>query len=225
LILYKCMTSERVTDTPPALRVILERRSIKTGFRDIEIDPAVIDSIIECGLSAPSSKNAQPWRMHVVTNKLTLHGIAEHIDSVAEQEKREFRPVDPSSGNRRSYVSTVSESAQVLREVPLGIFIENQGKFSNGRQSVSASPDSVRVGALIGVGLEYIGLGASIENMWLAAQAHDISGVFMGDVLIAEDTIKSQLGMVGDLVGVLALGYSDREPGPKVVENNVVRHI
>lgn len=36
----------------------------------------------------------------------------------------------------------------------------------------------------------------------------------MGDVAIAEQYIKERLGMIGDLVGVLALGYSDLKIDP-----------
>lgn len=219
------MRKEVSIELPTTVDTILSRRSIREGFNDAQIDPEVIDSIIECGLNAPSSKNAQPWRLHVVENRLTLRGIAKYIDAQTSESKQDFVPHDPSTGQARtSYASTVSESAEVLRQVPLGIFIENRGKFTNSRQNVAEAERSVIHRALIGVGLEYIGLGASIQSMWLAAQSHGLRGVFMGDVLIAEDYIRDELGMSGDLVGVLALGHSDAQPTQKVIQQNVVRH-
>lgn len=219
------MRKEILTELPETVDTILSRRSIRGGFSDTPIDPTIVDSIIECGLNAPSSKNAQPWKLHIVENRLALKGIAKHIDAITNSRKDDFVPHDPSTGKpRASYISTVSESAEVLRQVPLGIFIENIGRFINNRHNVAEADRSAMHGALIGVGLEYIGLGASIQNMWLAAQAHGLRGVFMGDVLIAEEHIKAELGMDGDLVGVLALGYSDALPMPKDIQQNVIRH-
>lgn len=219
------MREEKLTKLPETVDTILSRRSIKNGFTDTPVNPMVVDNIIECGLNAPSSKNAQPWKMHVVENRLTLNGIAQYINDISECRKKEFVPHDPRSGRpRTSYTSSVSESAQVLSQVPLGIFIENRGKFSISRSYVAEADKQAIKNALIGLGLEYLGLGASIQSMWLAAQSHKLRGVFMGDVLIAEDYIKDQLGMTGDLVGVLALGYSDTPPTPKVIQNHVVRH-
>jgi hypothetical protein len=60
-----------------------------------------------------------------------------------------------------------------------------------------------------GFGLEMIGIGAAIENMWLAAEALGVRVAFMGDVAIAEGGIRAALGIAGDLAGVLALGFSD----------------
>lgn len=55
-----------------------------------------------------------------------------------------------------------------------------------------------------------IGIGATIENMWLGAETLGVWVAFMGDVVIAEDDIGRTRGIVGDLVGVLALGFSSR---------------
>lgn len=61
--------------------------------------------------------------------------------------------------------------------------------------------------------------------MWLAATERGLAGVFMGDVLIAEQQIRARLGMEGDLVGVVALGFSPAEPRPRrLALDRVVRH-
>jgi len=219
------MRKEILRDLPETVDTILNRRSIHGGFTAEPVDSWIIDNVVECGLNAPSSKNAQPWKLHIVESRLTLKGIACFIDAIKDQDKNEFVPHNPSDGKPRlSYTSTVSKSAEILRQVPVGIFIENRGKFTNSRRSVAEANRAVMEGALIGVGLEYIGLGASIQNMWLAAEAHGLRGKFMGDVLIAEEHIKTELDMTGDLVGAIALGYSDSPPAPKVIQQNVVRH-
>jgi Nitroreductase family len=91
-------------------------------------------------------------------------------------------------------------------------------RFSNGRAGLISATRPALAGSLVGFGLEMIGIGAAIENIWLAAEALGVRVAFMGDVVIAEDDIRATLGIAGDLVGVLALGFSDRSGGAPTME-------
>jgi nitroreductase len=145
--------------------------------------------------------------MHVVTDLGILDAIASSVISAEGRES--FVPADPLTGEARSvYPTTVVESAEVLKVVPVGIFIENLGVFSRSRREVAESPREYRENVVLGFGLEILGIGAAIENMWIAAIDLGLAGVFMGDILIAEDFIKETLGFSGDLIGVLAIGFS-----------------
>ena len=137
-----------------------------------------------------------------------------------------YVPIDPATGEPRpDWPSRGTESASVLSAVPLALFIENRGMFSDGRHTVATAGADIREDALVGYSFEMIGLGAAVQNMWLAGVALGLVGVFMGDVLIAEETIRSHLRMRGDLVGVLALGYGSAETFPKrLAGDRVVRH-
>lgn len=171
----------------------------------------VVETVVQCGLSAPSSKNAQPWRLHVVQDRRILAALADAVQSA--KDAATYVPVDPTTGRPRSdWPSTVAESADVLRSVPLGIFLENRGEFSFGRTTLAASSRENLGAALVGYTFEIIGIGAAIENMWIAAEALGLRGVFMGDIVVAEPSIAAELKLQGDLVGVLALGYSDAPP-------------
>jgi nitroreductase len=193
---------------PRVIAAMLARRSIREGFDGQPIAEPVLQEIVRCGLAAPSSKNAQPWRMHVVTDRATLDALADAVDHADGVD--EYVPHDPATGRPwPAYVSTVRESAQVLREVAAAIFIENRGLFSNGRAGLVTATRPALAGSLVGFGLEMIGIGAAVENMWLAAEALGVRVAFMGDVVIAEKAIGAALGMAGDLAGVLALGFSD----------------
>jgi nitroreductase len=198
------------------VRTILGRRSIRWGFESRPVEDAVIREIVSCALAAPSSKNAQPWRIHVVRDPAVLSELADAVDGAKNAET--YVPIDPATGEpRQDWTSTVAESAEVLRSVSVGLFVENRGKFSDGRATVANAANPVRENALVGYGFEMVGIGAAIQSMWLAAAELGLAGVFMGDVLIAEDVICDRLGMRGDLVGVLALGYSAGEPAPKAL--------
>jgi len=196
---------------PGVITAMLARRSIREGFDHRPIPGAFMREIIRCGLAAPSSKNAQPWRMHVVTDQATLAALADAVERATGAD--EYVPHDPATGKPRpAYVSTVRESAQVLRDVSAAIFMENRGLFSNGRSALASASRPALAGSLVGFGLEMVGIGAAIENMWLAAEALGVRVAFMGDVAIAEDEICHRLNIAGDLVGVLALGFSDVPP-------------
>ena len=193
---------------PRVIAAILARRSVREGFDGRPIPGSTLREIVRCGLAAPSSKNAQPWRMHVVSDRAALGSLADAVEHA--QGAEEYVPHDPVTGRPRpAYVSTVRESAQVLREVPAAIFIENRGLFSSGRSTLAAVSRPALVASLVGFGLEMIGIGTAIENMWLAAEALGVRVAFMGDVAIAEDDIRRRLGFAGDVAGVLALGFSD----------------
>ncbi|MBI1857065.1 nitroreductase family protein [Candidatus Saccharibacteria bacterium] len=202
------------------LDLIQSRRSLREGFIDKPIPTEVIDEIIQSGLRAPSSKNAQPWRVHVLERGERLAGIADTVQFA--KNARDYAPIDPATGQLRQWESTVAESAQVLRAVGVGLFVENRGAFSGGRQSVANANNSVRGNGIVGYSFEMIGLGAMVENMWLSAHAQGLGGVFMGDVLVAEEEIQAELAFSGDLVGVLALGYTDLQPFEKALKADTV---
>lgn len=203
------------------LDAIRSRRSIRDGFTDQPVSERLIEEIISCALSAPSSKNAQPWKIHVVTSRPTLVELADAVERAKDIES--YVPIDPATGRERiTWSSTVVESAEILRSAILGLFVENRGCFSAGRRTVAYADEGHRENALVGYGFEMVGIGAAIENMWLAAHVHGLGGVFMGDVLIAEEIIRQRLGMAGDLVGVLALGYTNGEPAPKQLHEGCV---
>jgi nitroreductase len=200
------------TDVPSALGVILGRRSVRSHFTEQPIERRVLEQIIGCGLAAPSSKNAQPWRLHVVQDRQVLRTLADLVASAEGAD--EYVPHDPTTGLPYPvWSSTVRESADVLRAVAAGIFVENCGPFSRGRAALARASREALVGSLVGYTLELVGIGTAVENMWIAAAALGVSVAFMGDVVIAEAQIKRLLSIEGDLVGVLALGYSTSTVG------------
>ncbi|ABL80554.1 MULTISPECIES: nitroreductase family protein [unclassified Nocardioides] len=200
--------------TNPVVETILGRRTIRFEYdRSREVPRTVLEVVTACGLAAPSSKNAKPWRFHVVQYPKLLDEIAEAAEAAPDVEA--YVPHDPRTGlPHPHWPSSVVESAAMLREVPAAIFIENRGVFSGGRKTLrTAHPDAVRE-SLTSYAFECIGIGTAIENMWIAAISLGLSAFFSGDVLIAEAEISSRLHVEGDIVGVLGLGYSTAAPLP-----------
>jgi len=69
---------------PGVIAAMLARRSIREGFDGQPIPGPVLREIVRCGLAAPSSKNAQPWRMHVVADRATLAGLADAVEQAQD---------------------------------------------------------------------------------------------------------------------------------------------
>jgi len=207
-------TRERLHDHA-VTEAILARRSVREGYSNKSVPVGVLEEIVMCGLAAPSSKNAQPWRLHVVCDPEALHRIAALVEGSERAEQ--FVPHDPETGApHENLSSSVRESAQVLRSCGAGIFIENRGVFSRGIEALAVASSERRRAALAGYAFEILGVGAAIQNMWIAASALGVQGVFMGDVVIAESAIRSEIAIECDLLGVLALGYSNVvEGGPR----------
>lgn len=209
-------------------RLIQSRRSVRDGYVARSVPENVIDEIVRCGLSAPSSKNARPWRLHVVTDRKLLSELA-HAVATAEGADS-YVPSDPTTGKARlDWPSTVVESAATLAAVPLAIFIENLGAFNNGRATLASVPQQHLQDSLVGYTFEVLGIGTALAAMWHAANAMGLQASCIGDVCVAERLIAQRLGIVGDLACVLALGYSTAIPrsrppiDPHDVER-VVRH-
>lgn len=220
--------SEWPFDAAPAgatatTQVILARRSVRDLYDDRAVPSAIVEEIIRCGLAAPSSKNARPWRLHVVSDREVLRTLA---DAAANAEGADcYVPRDPITGLiRTDWPSSVAESAAVLRTVPTAIFVESLGVFSKGRATLASVPTAHLRGSLVAFGFEMIGIGAAVMNMWIAANALGVQGVFMGDICIAEKIIAARLNFTCDLVGVLAIGYSQAPPSPGRLHYDVSDH-
>lgn len=202
------------------IKSILSRQSVRGGFARTPLPVQVLEEIVLCGLAAPSSKNGRPWRFHVVTTRSLLEELAGFIENA--EEINAYVPSDLITGRPRPELrSSVLESAAVLRTVPAAIFIEDTGGFTGGRKALlSASPEALRR-AVVGYTFNAIGIGAAVENMWVAAVAHRLSGVFLGDVLIAESEISNRLEIDRDLVGALALGYQEESSRREIRGDNL----
>lgn len=187
------------------IRSILTRRSTREGLSGDPVDRGILELIVRAGLAAPSSKNAQPWRFHVVEDRDLLDWVADRVVSADGIES--YVPHDPLTGlPYPDWGSTVEESADVLRVASAAVFVLNSGRFSRGRDVLGSVPRPALRSAIVGYGLEMMGVGSAIQNMLIAAHSLQLGCAFMGDVVIAEEAIRERFHLEGDLVGVVVLG-------------------
>lgn len=202
---------------------ILGRCSIRRGYVDRPVPRSMVETVLACGMSAPSSKNAQPWRFHVFADPAVLRDIADEMRT--SPERHAYVPHDPVTGRPRAeYQSTVVDSADVLASAPCAIFIENLGAFSRGRRTLLAVPTEALAASLAGYAFELVGVGAALANMWIAANSLGLAAAFMGDVVIAEESLRPRLDLVGDLIGVFIMGFSDQPPTPPMDTRSLPQH-
>ena len=160
---------------------------------------------------APSSKNSQPWRFHVLTDRAVLDELADAISNSADVET--YVPHDPRAGAPYpQYRSRVLESAQVIRDAPATICVENLGAFSAGRRILVDVPREALAGSLAGLWLRASWDRSRRREDVGCGNALGLAVSFMGDVMIAESVIAARRGFQGDLLGVMPLGYSDARP-------------
>jgi len=197
----------------PVVETIMGRRSVREGYSQRPVPREVLADVVRCGLAAPSAKNSRPWRFTVVTDRAVLEACACAVENAEGADT--YIPVDPATGLPRLGVSSsVHASAAILRSVPAAVFVENAGVFSGGRATLLRATPAALGRSIVTYTFEAVGLGAAVQNLWVAAASYGMVGVFLGDLLVAEQELRDRLGIAGDLVGALALGYlaTDRTP-------------
>jgi nitroreductase len=73
------MSQEAARD---ALTVIHQRKSVKE-YLDTPIPEEKIEMMLKAAMAAPSSRNVQPWRFYVVTNRAILEKLSKQLPNAA----------------------------------------------------------------------------------------------------------------------------------------------
>ena len=202
------------------IKAILTRRSIR-AFKEKKIPRKLLEKIIKCAKFAPSSKDAQPWKFYVIQNKKIIIKIGEILINSKNKDKE---PCDPKTGKKVfAFTSSVKMSGEIIKRSPCLIIIENACPFSWNRKEVMKS--KFRDRAIGGHDSEFLSIGAAMQNICLSAHAIGLATTIMADVIVEEKEIKKLLGIKGDLVVGIPIGYPTYKPGPKKVKKNLVKYL
>ena len=199
------------------IEAIWRRKSTRT-FSKEQIDIAVLKDILMAGIQAPSPKNVQPWRFLLVDKEEDRMKIADILEDRLKiiKDENEFR------GVHRPDILSAFESARVIREAPVLIFVyldheKCKGYDDNVNWELNAKDFECT---------HIMAVGAAIQNILLAATAKGIDSLWIGDVFYAYDGLCKYLGSKGSMMSAIALGYSTmdtREKSRKNYENVVTR--
>ena len=64
------------TENNAVVETIMARRSIRQ-YKDQPVERQKLETLVECGINAPSGMNKQPWQVRVVDNAEYINGITE----------------------------------------------------------------------------------------------------------------------------------------------------
>lgn len=182
------------------LDVIQNRRSIRKYTAD-EVPRAAIEEILKAGMSAPSSKNRQPWRFVVVTGNAKAEALCAMERGLAREK---IYPVLPESV---PYLGGAENTYRIMQSAPVLIFIINT--------LATALTEALSVEARVSEICNMQSIGAAIENMTLEATAQGLGSLWICDIFFAYRELCDWLSADGQLCAALAVGYPSEVPAPR----------
>lgn len=176
------------------LEAIASRRSIRK-FKDEPLPDEVVRQILTAATLAPSAKNRQPWRFHVITGEKRAAMVRAMREGI-ENMKASGQDVGSAEG-----------TARVMSQAPVTVFVFNpQGLHPWLARSIDQMFEDL-------VNIQSI--SAAIQNMLLAAQALGIGSLWICDVFYAYEELRTWLGEEGEMIAAVSLGYADESPGAR----------
>lgn len=186
------------------IAAIENRRSIRK-FLDKEIDTNTIKKIIAAGILAPSAKNFQPWKYIVVTEK----NKTEMLKAMKEGMENE------KSGNgifnqNRHFIAPAEYTMKIMAEAPITIFVINTAD-----KIVLTQTMEEKLGEMANIQ----SIGASIQNMLLAACDYGIGSLWICDIFFAYRALSKWLNTDQQIVAAISFGYTNEKPSPRPRKN------
>ncbi len=175
-----------------------DRRSIRK-FLDRSISQNDITDIIQSGIKAPSSKNRQPWK-YIVLQGNAKKEMIEVFRRGMEREEHENALLPQS----RQHIAAAKYTVGVMAEAPVVVFVVN----TLGKSILTELTLEERVSEICNVQ----SIGASIENMLLAATEKGIGSLWICDIYFAYPELCEWLRSGGQLIAAVAFGYPNEFP-------------
>lgn len=180
------------------ISVIYKRRSIRK-FTDKPVSEEDMAEIIQSGIKAPSSKNRQPWKYIVVQGGAKEEMLEAFRRGILREEHGSA--LLPQS---RQHLVTAKHTVDIMAQAPVIVFVVN----SLGKSISDAQTPEERISEICNVQ----SIGASIENMLLAATEKGIGSLWICDIFFAYEELCKWLGSKGQLIAAVAFGYPDEFP-------------
>ncbi len=177
---------------------IFDRRSIRK-FTNKPISQKDITDIIQSGIKAPSSKNRQPWKYIVIQGNAKEEMLKVFRQGI-EREENDSALLPES----RQYITSAKYTVDIMAEAPTIVFVVN----SLGKSILSELTPEERIFEICNIQ----SIGASIQNMLLAATEKGIGSLWICDIYFAYLELCKWLNSDGQLVAAIAFGYPNEFP-------------
>ena len=177
---------------------ISKRRSIRK-YKNQSISHETIEKIIEAGINAPSSKNRQPWRFVVITEKEK----ESMLKAMSKGIQNEINDNGLLPGSRQ-HIAGANYTVEIMKQAPVTIFILN----ILGKSPLEKLSPEERFYEMANMQ----SIGAAIQNMSLTAVELGLGSLWICDVYFAYRELCGWLNTDSQLVAAISLGYPDEEP-------------
>lgn len=177
---------------------ISKRRSIRK-YKNQSISHETIEKIIEAGINAPSSKNRQPWRFVVITEKEK----ESMLKAMSKGIQNEINDNGLLPGSRQ-HIAGANYTVEIMKQAPVTIFILN----ILGKSPLEKLSPEERFYEMANMQ----SIGAAIQNMSLTAVELGLGSLWICDVYFAYHELCEWLNTDSQLVAAISLGYPDEEP-------------
>ncbi len=179
---------------------IYKRRSIRR-FIQKEIPEDVLHQILEAGTWAPSEKNQQPWKFVVIRGAERRAMVRCLKEGIARTRKG-----DGIFSAWPQFLPSAIYTARILEQAPAIVFVLN----GEGFDPLADMDAAHRLKEFSDIE----SISAAIQNMALAATDLGVGSLWTCNIFFAYHELKEWLGIPGEPVAALALGYTDREVRP-----------
>lgn len=181
------------------INAIEDRRSIRK-FTAAPVPEALLRQILEAARIAPSAKNAQPWKFLVL-------GESSREKALSAMDAGLRRRLADAGEAQRKGIAGAIHTLRIMKSAPALILI----------QRPEATPPHEEIGGMDRAAelMDAMSVGAAVENLLLEAQAQSLGTLWIGYTFFAYDEIVSALGLKGQLLGAVAVGYPDEAPAPR----------
>lgn len=178
---------------------IFERRSIRK-YKDLEVSDELINKVIKAAAEAPSAKNRQPWK-YIVFKGAAREEMLSVMDMGLDMALNE--PSLPEQG--KAGVMDAKNTLRIMRGAPVIVLVLN----TNGT-SPFAKPLDI-FGRITEI-CDSMSIGASIENLLLAATEEGLGSLWIANTFYAHEPLRAYLKSDNQLIAAVALGYPDEDP-------------
>jgi nitroreductase len=182
------------------IEAVENRRSVRK-FLEKEIDRGILEKILSAGIAAPSAKNRQPWRFTVITGALRRE-MAAILRSGFNREKsgEAFLP------HYAQYLASAERTAEIMETAPVTVLAVNaENGFSLNQTAEEKLFETANIQSI----------GASIQNILLAALEYGVGGLWICDIYFAYPELRAWLRTDRQIVAAVSLGYPDETPFPR----------
>ncbi len=183
------------------MNAIADRRSIRKYTQEV-VSKADIEKIIQAGILAPSAKNRQPWK-YIVFTEDAKRSLLDEMEKGLQRE-RDGKMLLPKS---HMALPDAFHTLKAMREAPVLILIENW----NGKSPFQNIDSEERITEIC----DTLSIGASVQNMLLTATELGYGTLWIANTCFAYDELVHHLGISGQLVGAISLGYPSEQPCPR----------